>query len=120
MGEKDVAGSRHIWAFLYPLAKSHRASRAPSLKFLIESRKKKKRPVHVSYNPPPAWGGQHIHPGVSFGGEEVIPDSEHPPLGPCMWIHGPHVWAIAPGELGADSPAFGGIPRAQQLWIKMF
>lgn len=42
MGEKDVAGSRHIWAFLYPLAKSHRASRAPSLKFLIESRKKKK------------------------------------------------------------------------------
>lgn len=35
-------------------------------------------------------------------------------------FHGPCVRAVPPGQLGAGCQVFGGIPHAQQLWIKMF
>lgn len=36
------------------------------------------------------------------------------------WFHGPCVRAVPPRQLGAGCQVFGGIPHAQQLWIKMF
>lgn len=65
-------------------------------------------------------GEWHVYPGVLLGGDAVISDSKCAPLGPGRWFHGPCVRAVSPRQLGAGCQVFGGIPHAQQLWIKMF
>ena len=71
--------------------------------------------------PHPGLGWAAHTPRSPLQGDEVIPDSEHHPIwAHSHWVHGLCIWAISPRELGAGSPAFGVIPHAQQLWIKMF
>lgn len=64
---------------------------------------------------PPQTGSTHTQES-SLGAMR----SEHAPRAQERLFYGPCICIIFPRELGAGSQVFGGIPHAQQLWMKIF